>query len=127
MASPSIREHSEGAILTEAKIIAFRSLYIGEADDAIDYADPIVSPLFGDAAGVAPALVQTAELDPIRDDGLRYAEALRAAGVEVRVTNYLGLPHGFASFPGVARSGAQARHELVTEIRRHLVEGGRGA
>lgn len=127
MASPSIREHSEGAILSEAKIIAFRSLYIGEAGDAVAHTDPIVSPLFGDAAGVAPALIQTADLDPIRDDGLRYAEALRAAGVEVRVTNYLGLPHGFASFPGVARSGAQARHELVTEIRRHLVEGGRSA
>ncbi|WP_434967109.1 alpha/beta hydrolase [Janibacter indicus] len=127
MASPSIREHSEGAILTEAKIIAFRAHYIGEADDAVAYADQIVSPLFGDASGVAPALIQTADLDPIRDDGLRYAEALRAAGVEVRVTNYLGLPHGFASFPGVARSGIQARHELVTEIRRHLVGRSSGA
>ena len=123
MASPSIREHADGAILTEDKIIAFRTLYIGDAQDAVAYTDPIVSPLFGDVTGVAPALVQTADLDPIRDDGLRYAEALRAVGVEVRVTNYLGLPHGFASFPGVARAGAQSRHELVTEIRRHLVGG----
>ena len=94
LASPSIDEHADGAIL---------------------------SPLFGDVTGVAPALVQTADLDPIRDDGLRYAEHLRAAGVDVRVTNYLGLPHGFASFPGVAPAGRQSRLELVTEIRRHLV------
>lgn len=127
MASPSIREHSEGAILTEAKILAFRAHYIGDADDAVGHQDPVVSPLFGDVSGVAPALVQTADLDPIRDDGLRYAQALREAGVEVRLTNYLGLPHGFASFPGVARAGAQSRHELVTEIRRHLVGGASGA
>lgn len=122
LASPSIREHSEGAILTEAKIRAFRAHYIGEGPDALDLTDPLVSPLYGDVTGVAPALVQTADLDPIRDDGTRYADTLRAAGVEVRATNYVGLPHGFASFPGVARTGTQHRAELVTELRRHLVE-----
>ncbi|WP_338747687.1 alpha/beta hydrolase [Janibacter alittae] len=122
MASPSIAEHSQGAVLTEAKILAFRALYIGDADDAVEFTDPLVSPLFGDVAGVAPALVQTADLDPIRDDGLRYGEALRRAGVPVRVTNYVGQPHGFASVPGIARSGAQHRAELVCELRRHLVQ-----
>ena len=102
LASPSLDEHAEGAILSKAKVL-------------------------GDVTGVAPALVQTADLDPIRDDGLRYAEALRAAGVEVRATNYVGLPHGFASFPGVAHSGAQHRAELVTEIRRHLIGSTPGA
>lgn len=123
MASPSIKEHSEGAILTEAKILAFRAHYIGDAADAVSLTDPLVSPLFGDVAGVAPALIQTADLDPIRDDGLRYGQALREAGVPVRVTNYVGLPHGFASFPGVTRAGAQHRAELVDELRRHLSQG----
>lgn len=123
MASPSIKEHSEGAILTEAKILAFRAHYIGDAADAVSLTDPLVSPLFGDVAGVAPALIQTADLDPIRDDGLRYGEALREAGVPVRVTNYVGLPHGFASFSGVTRAGAQHRAELVDELRRHLAQG----
>lgn len=123
LSSPSIAEHSEGAILSEAKIITFRDLYIGDADEAVEYSDPLVSPLFGDVAGVAPALVQTADLDPIRDDGLRYADLLQEAGVPVRLTNYVGLPHGFASFPGIARSGAQHREELITELRRHLAEG----
>jgi acetyl esterase len=40
--------------------------------------------------------------------------------VPVRLTNYLGAPHGFASFPGATHIGAQARAELVTELRRHL-------
>lgn len=122
LASPSIREHADGAILTEAKIHAFRAHYLGDGPDAVDPADPIVSPLFGEAKGVAPALVQTADLDPIRDDGTRYADLLRRAGVEVRATNYVRLPHGFASMPGVAPAGAQHRAELVTEIRRHLEE-----
>ena len=121
LASPSIDEHADGAILTRSKIHRFRELYLGDGPDALAADEPILSPLFGDVAGVAPALVQTADLDPIRDDGLRYAEHLRAAGVDVRVTNYLGLPHGFASFPGVAPAGRQSRLELVTEIRRHLV------
>lgn len=121
MASPSIAEHSDGAILTREKILAFRAHYIGGADDAVALTDPLVSPLLGDVTGVAPALVQTADLDPIRDDGSRYADVLRQAGVPVRLTNYAGQPHGFASFPGVTRTGAQHRLELVTEMLHHLV------
>ena len=81
---------------------------------------PLVSPLFGRLDGLPPALVQTADLDPIRDDGIRYADALRSAGVPVRLTNYLQVPHGFASFPGATPVGRQQRWELVTELDRAL-------
>ena len=117
MSSQSIVEHADGAILTKRSMDCFADHYV--PDDAAR-SDPIVSPLFGDLRGLPPALIQTAELDPIRDDGIRYAEALRAAGVEVRLTNYLGVPHGFASFPGATRIGEQHRSEIVTEMRRHL-------
>lgn len=121
MASPSITEHAHAPILTRAGILAFRAHYLGtETPDEQTLRDPMTSPLFGDLAGVAPALVQTADLDPIRDDGLRYAAALAEAGVPVRATSYVGLPHGFASFPGACPSGRQAESELVGEIRRHL-------
>lgn len=123
LASPSIREHANAPILDEAAVHAFRRLYLGDEPGGATETDPLVSPLFGDVAGVAPALIQTGDLDPIRDDGSRYADALRAAGVETQLTNYVGLPHGFASFPGVARGGARHRAELVTELRRHLREG----
>lgn len=122
LSSPSIREHAHGPILDEAKILAFLAHYLGDGPDAVDPTDPIISPLFGEAKGVAPALIQTADLDPIRDDGTRYADHLREAGVEVRATNYVRLPHGFANMPGVAPAGAQHRAELVTELRRHLGE-----
>ena len=73
------------------------------------------------STGLPPALVQTADLDPLRDDG----DALRRArcgprGCAVRLTNYLRVPHGFASIPGMVAAGAQHRAELVGELRRHL-------
>lgn len=120
LGSPSIEEHAEAPILTKAGIMAFRDLYLGPSWTTEQLHDPLLSPLYGDVEGVAPALIQTAGLDPIRDDGSRYAEHLRAAGVEARLTCYHGLPHGFASFPGACPAGPAARDELVDEIARHL-------
>ena len=50
----------------------------------------------------------------------------RAAGGRraVRLTNYVRVPHGFASFPGAVPMGAQHRAELVSEMRRHLYPAG---
>lgn len=117
MASPSLDEHAEAPVLSRRSVDAFRDHYLPAGEDP---RDPLVSPLFGDLAGLPPALVQTADLDPIRDDGIRYAAALEEAGVPVRHTNYLGVPHGFASFPGATAIGRQHRHELVTELSRAL-------
>ncbi|MFW5474134.1 alpha/beta hydrolase [Knoellia sp. CPCC 206450] len=116
MASPSIDEHANAPILTRESILAFRDHYCPDRD----YENPLVSPLFGTLEGLPPTLIQTADLDPIRDDGTRYAVALRDAGVDVRLTNYLRVPHGFASYPGASAAGAQHRWELVSELRRHL-------
>jgi acetyl esterase len=117
LSSPSIEENADAPVLTRANILAFQRHYLPEGADR---RDPMLSPLFGDLQGLPPALVQTADLDPLRDDGLRYAAALRKAGVPARVTNYLRAPHGFASFPGVVPVGAQHRAELVQELRTHL-------
>lgn len=117
MSSPSVAEHADGAILTKRTMDAFADHYVPLVEDRLD---PIVSPLFGDLHGLPPALIQTADLDPIRDDGVRYAAALQAAGVEVRLTNYVGAPHGFASLPGAILAGRQHRAEMLAEIRRYL-------
>lgn len=116
--SPSLTEHAEAPILTLAGIHAFADHY---QPDREQRANPLVSPLFGRLDGLPPALIQTADLDPIRDDGSRYAAALEAHSIAVTLTNYLGAPHGFASFPGATKVGRPARAELVRELRRHLV------
>ncbi len=120
MASPSLVEHAQAPVLSRRSVDAFRDHYLAPGADA---RDPLVSPLWGSLEGLPPALVQTADLDPIRDDGIRYAHALEAAGVRTRLTNYLGVPHGFASFPGTVPVGAMQRSELVTGLSRALTDG----
>ena len=116
---PSIAQHAHAPMLTRAKIDAFLDHYLGPDGLAPD--DPLVSPLWAVShAYLPPALVQTADLDPLRDEGSAYAERLAAAGVAVRHTNYVGVPHGFASYPGATTIGEQHRAELAGELRRHL-------
>lgn len=114
LGSPSIAANAHAPILTRADVIAFRDHYLGGQDPRQPYASPLHAP---DHRGLPPALVQVAEHDPIRDDGLRYADALRAAGVPVRTTEYVGMPHGYLSFPRLCRSAPQALAELCTEMR----------
>ena len=117
MASPSIAENADAPILTRADMLAFRAHYLGGADPVEPYASPLLA---ADHSGLPPALVQVAEHDPLRDDGRRYAEVLRAAGVPVRLTEYVGMPHGYLSFPTLCRSAPQAVAELATELRTAL-------
>ena len=116
--SPSVDENADAPILTRDDITTYRDHYLGGADPEQPYASPLFAP---DHHGLPPALIQVAEHDPIRDDGLRYAHALRAAGVPVRTTTYAGMPHGFLAFPKICRSAPQALAELTTELRSALI------
>jgi acetyl esterase len=117
MSSPSVEQLADAPLLTRRSITAFRDHY---APPGANHTDPLLSPLFGRLDGLPPALIQTADLDPLRDDGTRYAAALEAAGVRVRLTNYVRAPHGFAMFPGVFAAAAQHRAELVSALVTHL-------
>ena len=61
-----------------------------------------------DFAGLPPAYIATAEYDPLRDDGARYAELLRAAGVPVELHNAETLMHGYVSFGLAVPAAASA-------------------
>jgi acetyl esterase len=104
--------------LSAAEISAYKRLYLGPDGEATN---PWASPLLADHAGLPPALIQVGEHDPIRDDGVRYAEALRAAGVPVRFTEYVGMTHGFVNFPGLSRAAHQAMAEVCAEQSAALV------
>jgi acetyl esterase/lipase len=105
---------SPGApFLSAAEMAAYKRLYLGPDGDP---ANPWASPLLAaDHAGLPPALIQVAEHDPLREDGKRYADALLAAGVPVRFTEYVGMPHGFVNFPGLSRVAHQAMAEVCAE------------
>ena len=111
--SPSIDENADAPILSKADTTVFRDHYLGGQDPRHPYA----SPLFADLSGLPPALVQIAEHDPIRDDGARYAAALQEAGVPTRLTEYVGMPHGYLSFPRLCRSAPQALAEICAQQR----------
>ena len=88
-----------------------------------DVNDPRLSPLLADSlADLPPALIITAEHDPLRDEGRRYAEGLRAAGTPARYTDYAGMVHGFLSYPGLASGARQALAEICQELRGALTQ-----
>jgi acetyl esterase len=82
--------------------------------------EPYASPLLANHDRLPPALIQTAQHDPLRDQGAAYAAALRSAGVEVRLTNYVDAVHGYISIPGVVPAARQALGEAVSVLRSAL-------
>ena len=97
MTSASIAENGEGYFLTRPDMAWFYRQYLPDGPDSAAEADLTRA----DVAGVAPAIVATAEFDPLRDEGAAYAVRLSAAGVQAEHLPGPGLIHGFAGFLGV--------------------------
>ena len=101
---PSRAENGTGYFLETATMEWFFAQYAGHVTDV----DERLSPMLGtDLDGVCPAVVVTAEFDPLRDEGEAYAAKLRAAGVRVETRRFDGLIHGFFDMGG-ASAAAQA-------------------
>ena len=110
---PSYAANGEGYILTASLMDWFWAHYA----DAADRSDPRASPLRGDLAGLPPALVVTAEFDPLHDEGAAYADALAAAGVPVRHLEARGHTHTSLTMVGVVLSGEAVRAEMGLAVR----------
>jgi acetyl esterase len=103
--TPSAKEFAQGPILSRSDVDYFWGLYLSNPKKDQDH--PLASPIRAAShAGLAPAFMGTAEIDPTRDDGEAYAAKLAAAGVPVESRRYAGMVHGFVSWLGVI-DGAQ--------------------
>jgi acetyl esterase/lipase len=106
---PSYSTNGEGFVLTAALMRWFWDHYA----DVPDRVNPIASPLRGALAGLPPAVVVTAEFDPLRDEGDAYAGALAGAGVPVRHIRARGHVHTSLTMVDVVISGAPVRAEIA--------------
>ena len=97
---PSLADNADRPPLSTAQMREHMRHYLGEQPEHARHWQ--ASPLLADShRGVAPALIITAELDPLRDDGIAYAQTLSRAGVDVLLRNYAGHTHGFVEMAGV--------------------------
>jgi acetyl esterase len=92
--------------------------------DPADGRNPLASPLLAEShADLPPALVITAEFDPLRDEGEFYAEKLYAAGVSTQLSRYDGMVHGFFAMSGVLDGARKAIAEAAEFLQRTFADG----
>lgn len=116
--TPSYLENQTGYFLTRAAMIRFWKEYLAREEDA---SHPHASPLRAlDLADLPPALVLTAEFDPLRDEGERYAHRLLDAGVPVTLRRQDGLIHGFFRMASLSDKAKSAVAHAAQWIRQAM-------
>jgi len=111
----SMRANDDPWLFNHHSVAWYREQYLTSAGDA---ADPLASPLRAPRLdGLPPALVITAEYDPLRDQGERYAQRLAQAGVPARYSRYPGMVHGFFAMSGTVDDARTAVAEAAGALR----------
>ena len=115
---PETKSHhafAEGYLLTRKTITWFFTHYLRSSKDTKDFRyAPLES---DDLSSLPPALVIVAGYDPLRDEGVEYAEALIHAGNRVRLSNYEGMVHGFYLMGGMVDTSRRAISESAAMLR----------
>lgn len=110
----SYSEFADGYSLTRSEMEWFRDHYLSRIDDR---ENPYASPLLAtDLKGLPPALIITAECDPLRDEGEAYAKRLEQAGVPLTCKRYPGMIHPFFSLSGVIPQAFDAIQQVADAV-----------
>ena len=113
--TPSYEENKEGYMLTRDMMKWFWNHFINDEREADDfYASPLRATNLGD---LPRALILTAEYDPLRDEGETYGKKLQEAGVNVTLTRYPGMIHGFIRMTAVLNKANDALDQVAGKVR----------
>jgi acetyl esterase len=116
--TPSALANAEGFLLQRASMEYFWNHYVRNPRDGMNpYCSPLVAE---DHSGLPPALIVSAEFDPLCDDGRNYADKLAAAGVSVKFRLYKGMIHGFLRMSGVLDQSKALLDEIGREVKSAL-------
>lgn len=114
--TPSMIANASGYLLTRDDLIWFWGHYLGDHIPGPDgYAAPLLA---ADVADLPPALVVTAEYDPLRDEGRAWIARLALAGVCVELAEYAGVTHNFVVLPGEMPKGRDAVRRIAAWLAR---------
>jgi acetyl esterase/lipase len=114
MSSDSVERYKDGPFLTRASLEWAYDMYVPELDDR---RSSLASPLLTqNLVGAPPAVIVSAQFDPVADDAHRYGGRLAAAGVKVQTHEYEGMPHSFPLLAGVLDDGDHAITVFAREL-----------
>ncbi|MFC8827355.1 alpha/beta hydrolase [Streptomyces sp. NPDC057137] len=117
LSSPSVRTYAEGHVLTAEDAAWCVEQYLGDRDRTAPLASPALAQ---DLTGLPPAVIASAECDPLADDARRYAERLKDAGTPVEFTCYPGMVHGSHILTGLLPTARSWQDDTVAAVRAHL-------
>jgi acetyl esterase len=116
--TPSYNENAEGFGLTKDTMAWFWDHYLSSPEDAVN---PYASPMKAESlAGMPPALVVTAEYDPLRDEGEAYAQRLNKEGGATELVRFEGVIHGFTRRYRIWPQAGEAIELAVLRLQQHL-------
>jgi acetyl esterase len=119
--SPSMQQYSKDHFLTRESMDWFTESYLPSREAGLE---PSASPLNAtDFRGLPPAMIITAECDPLRDQGEAYARKLQSADVPVELKRYEGMIHPFLQFGGIIDTAKVAMADAASALRRALKAG----